>query len=210
MSTLRSAAADLDRLRSLLEDLEGHWRRVGAPIADRLAPGLSAREVQQTVQALQLRLPDEAVVWYGWHNGIQPQPSGNGSERLLGPGRELLSLQQAVDRYHWLRDVARQVGDGAAEWWWPTTWFPIVRTSGRRVLAVDCAIGERRPTPVRAVDWEDEDFHQPRVPSLADAVAVWVELLERGFWLYRPELGDGGLWDQSDEVPDLRLRMTSL
>jgi hypothetical protein len=53
----------------LLADLEAAWRSQGAEIAGLLAPGLGDEAMAALLQPLGLTLPEEARIWWGWHDG---------------------------------------------------------------------------------------------------------------------------------------------
>ena len=89
----------------MLELLADHWRRQGAPIAESLRPGLTENEMEELLGPLGLRLPREARMWWGWHDGA----SGEGSARAIGPPVAFVPLVSAVEMYEELRAVASRV-----------------------------------------------------------------------------------------------------
>jgi hypothetical protein len=76
----------------LLEELAERWRALRAPIADSLRPGLSDAEMDALVSPLGLRLPHEARVWWGWHDGTDSDLLSHGIGNQIVP----LRLAQAV------------------------------------------------------------------------------------------------------------------
>lgn len=80
----------------LLEVFESSLRAVGAPIVKHREPGLDDAAIDELIVPLDLQLPDEARVWWRWHNGTVPDTPGR--ERCIMPGRDLLS---PPDRVGW-------------------------------------------------------------------------------------------------------------
>jgi cell wall assembly regulator SMI1 len=94
----------------LLEHLAERWRALRAPIANSLRPGLSEAEMEALVDPLGLRLPTEARVWWGWHDGVEVDLLSYGIGNCIVP----LQLARAVEKYGELLEVAADVtaGDG--------------------------------------------------------------------------------------------------
>jgi hypothetical protein len=175
----------------LLEELAERWRAAGAPIADSLRPGLSDAEMDALVAPLGLRLPHEARVWWGWHDGARP------SDRLgvsweLGPGFGFFSLGEAVALYHEMRELFRDIwadeDPGMVDYWWRPSWLPI--TECRGAVRCDCAVSEDAPTPIYWAYSHDHDadgLTNPKVGSFGTLVCWWIEALDSGGWRYDPE-----------------------
>jgi hypothetical protein len=81
----------------LCEQLELRWISQGALLAGRLRPGLTEIQMDALTEPLGLRLPVEAQLWWGWHDGAAD--GGYAISRELGPGRQFLSLSAAVEHY---------------------------------------------------------------------------------------------------------------
>jgi cell wall assembly regulator SMI1 len=75
---------------ALLEDLAAQWRKHDAPIARRLAPGLSDAEMDALAAPLGLGVPPEARAWWGWHNGAQ------NASVVTSDGKTFSSLERCV------------------------------------------------------------------------------------------------------------------
>lgn len=177
----------------LLLELEARWRSQGAPIADHLRPGLNDREIDEATRPLGLRLPTEARIWWGWHDGASLRPNTTSdTSRLLGPGREYLPLLDAVALYEQELEIFRSVGDDA-ELLRPTTRFPITYSSGP--ISCDCAIAEGDPTPIYHVHSHDYDIDgvtHPKARSFGEMVTWWIEALNDEIWKWDPSTGS---WD---------------
>jgi cell wall assembly regulator SMI1 len=190
----------------LLETLKQRWEDNGAPIVGALSPGLPDNEIDARTQELGLSLPDEARLWWGWHDGVPPDA---GEARWMG-GYEYLQLEEAVRLHRYWSDLAREMADLAmtpeladvASWWDPS-WFPITQTVSGAALVCDCSVERPEPSPIRLIDWEfPETFAKPIVPSFGKLVAGWIEQLDVGAWSFNRERGR---WDyREDRLPPAR------
>jgi cell wall assembly regulator SMI1 len=168
----------------LLEQLAERWRTLRAPIATSLRPGLADNEIDALVAPLELRLPHEARVWWGWHDGTETGLISHGIGNHIVP----LQLAQAVARYRELLQVAAEVtaddetfapGD-----YWRHEWFPFAAPR-RADLACDCAVPEGAPTPIRHVEFElPAQSQEPVAPSLGAVVSLWIEAIDSGAWTF--------------------------
>lgn len=206
LDVCKTASADTDRLRRLLEQLEGHLRRQGAPIVRHWAPGLrEADAAARVAAAVGLRLPAEAQVWFSWHHGIAERShvvEPHGDEFI--PGYELLRIDQCVAAYRKWRAVQDSVAYDVV---WDGDWFPLSADVGGRTLAVDCGVPAGEATPVRLADPDDLD-RTPAAGSLVEAVAYWVGLFDDGTWAWDP---DAGRWARAyQRLDDPRVRIRKL
>jgi cell wall assembly regulator SMI1 len=174
----------------LLEQLERRWREAGWRGLGRLRPGLSDEQLDALTEPLGLRLPTEARMWWGWHDGIVP--SGPGFEAVFGGSDfEYLPLDRAVDAYLLRRALAAEVAvasqaDGyGEEYWWHPSWFPITEGGGGTTIACDCSVPFGDPTPIRSVRWDlGDEWAVPRVDSFGELVRHWIAAIDRGTWCY--------------------------
>jgi hypothetical protein len=72
----------------LLERLDRTLRDVGASIVERWEPGLTREQMDALTEPHSFRLPDEAALWWSWHNGA-------GGADLM-PSRHPLTLESAM------------------------------------------------------------------------------------------------------------------
>jgi cell wall assembly regulator SMI1 len=190
-----------------LERLEALWAEQGAPLVGHLQPGLTDEEIARELAPLGLRLPGEAALWWGWHDGV---PSGQPRD-MGGPVFRFLTLADAVQEYHSSRQVAESAArtkDEADHLWHPT-WFPITNTGYSAVIACDCSVAEGAPTPIRAVQWGyNEESDVPVAESFGQMVAWWIDAIELGAWRYDTGLGR---WEiDPQRLPDPSLELTGL
>jgi cell wall assembly regulator SMI1 len=177
----------------MLTRLEGQWRAQGAPIVDRLRPGLTREEIHAVARPLGLTLPREARLWWQWHDGAD-SPDGLKVSVELGPlGYEYRPLRDLVETLTWARAFAaesaadpRMPPEAAqARYWWNDAWFPLF--AGLGIVACDCSVSDGDPTPIRVVIWEDgPPFDDVKARSFGELITWWIEALEDGSWRYDP------------------------
>jgi cell wall assembly regulator SMI1 len=176
----------------MLTELEHQWSLQGAPLLEHLRTGLSGQEMDALVAPLDLRLPLEARIWWGWHDGATT--NGRPSvRRTVGAGLEYLPLAEAVEQYRACREASQEVAGTAGqprplsepEYWWAPQWFPISLTGYGGVVACDCSVGNARPTPIRMIWWAGrESFAEPVTQSFGQMVSWWIDALKTGVWRY--------------------------
>jgi hypothetical protein len=158
------------------------WAAQGAPLVERLRPGLSMERIDELTRPLGLRLPVEARTWWGWHDGVDVEL---GIAYELGPSLAFLPLDRAVALCRLARAHAAEVwGDRADEVWRPS-WFPLAERTGE--IRCDCAVADGDPTPIfwaDSHDYDAEGLSTPKAVSLGQMVGWWIEALETGAWEY--------------------------
>lgn len=195
---LSSIDADVPLLNAdLLAQLGSGWAKQGAPIGDHLASGLSEDEMDSCVGPLGLRLPLEARVWWGWHDGVPWRPDGAATpERALGPGLQYKPLRESVEDYLLDRRIFAEV-EGDPEPFRPASYFPITRGTGP--ILCDCSVPEGAPTPIYYTHTHDshpKDLREPVARSFGEMVSWWIDALRDGSWRWNPQRG---AWDRDDE-----------
>jgi cell wall assembly regulator SMI1 len=187
-----------------LERLEALWAEQGTPLVEHLRPGLTNEEIERELEPLGLRLPSEAALWWGWHDGV---PSGQ--PRVMGGSCfRFLTLGDAVREYHSSRRVAETAArtEDEADHLWHPSWLPITNTGYGGVIACDCSVATQDPTPIRMVDWGGkEDSDVPVAESFGQMVAWWIDAMERGAWRYDTGLGRWEIDHQRLADPSLEL-----
>ena len=142
-----SAPAILDL--ALLDQFDARLRALGAAIVDMWAPGLSDDAIDALVGPIGIELPEEARVWWRWHNGVKAGAPRR--ERCILHERELYSLESALD--------------GCTEWWGalPELWAmnkKLLRPVGELpVIWID--VGGPRQEPV-AIYTQNDGSQPPR------------------------------------------------
>ena len=197
----------------LLDCSKSSGFRLGAPILDVLAPGISPDDVDALTEPYGLRVPVEVKTLWEWHNGILTDDPYR-ADYSIGPGSyDFLSVQGALAEYESNREHHGEPmePETAPEMYWHKSWLPFMVQQAER-LYVDCdrtvfvAWGE---APVRLVGWAWESFDVDVAPSVKHAVSIWTWLLEQDY--YRVEQADGQRTWQVDymAIPEF-LRVSGL
>ena len=89
---------------------------------ERLEPGLAGEEMDALTAPLGLRLPTEARLWWGWHDGVAASQVRYEHEREAAPGWPYFPLEESIARCRQWREISREWAEGApgAEpppWW---------------------------------------------------------------------------------------------
>lgn len=176
-----------------LERLESHLRDRGAVVVAHARPGLAPGRLQEVLQPLGLDPSDTLREWFGWHDGAGEPGRTPSREVEVAPGCELLSAELLAGECRQARDVARQLGADpgvpwTAEQLWSSSWFPVLRLSGKGLVALDL-----EPDTVHVVWWDapPEDRQRVRWSSPADFVEQLVSRYDEGAWV----VGADGLVD---------------
>ena len=176
--------------RRLVEELGARWRAVHAPVVDRLRPGLADAELDALMEPLGLRLPMEARVWWGWHDGVEATSVRLSREREIMPALEFHPLAEAVDRCWTWRRISRGWHDDAPgeqpDPWWDDAWFPITDAGQAGIVACDCSVAAGEPTPIRCVlpPEPGSPTAEPVFASLGELVQGMIDAFDAGAWRY--------------------------
>jgi hypothetical protein len=166
-------AADLSRF-------EDELRKQDVPALKYLRAGLAAPDAEQSAAAVGLRLPQEALTWFGWHDGVEP--AERPSEHMLGRF-ELLGLADAIDGYRWRREQALEDEPEFEEEVWSRRWLPFAVRVTSRTLALDISGPLDAPVPVYLIDAQDpEEANAPKCASMKAMVELWTDALAQGLW----------------------------
>jgi hypothetical protein len=165
---------------ALLESYAQRIRERGVPFDERVRPGLSVDEIDETMASLGLVLPLEARVWWGWRDGQKDR-----GWSVFCPGHRCLSLAAAVEHYRFMREIAADTAEPGlrtretADELWDPSWFPL--TEGPACIVVDCSVEDDRPTPIRSVSFEAqmEEYWPPQARSLGEMVTWWCLAMDR-------------------------------
>ena len=166
----------------LLEALAERWRLRGAPIVEHLRPGLSDAEIDALTDPLGITLPGEARTWWSWHDGVASN-AGQPERRIGALMMEFIPLAQAVRDYQEGRAVLVGAGGEDALRDWPTSWFPITAQGRGDVVVCECDVPRDAATPIHVFRWDDPD-PRPAASSFGALVALWIEAIDSGRWVY--------------------------
>jgi cell wall assembly regulator SMI1 len=169
---------------ALLDQLAAQWGRHDAPIARRLAPGLSDAEVDELAEPLGLTVPPEARTWWRWHNGAHD------AFIVTSGGKAFSSLERCLSRAAEMREIAREVprayglspreADEMARGVWNWDWLPLCEDGLGGMLVLGTAVDDpsREVCPVRYRS-NDAGSDAPVVaPSIGALVREWIIALE--------------------------------
>jgi hypothetical protein len=195
--TVEGASPEL--LRDLLKQYESKIRKAGVRTKDVLLPGLSERQIRRQFDEIGLEPPEELLVWWSWHNGI--------NQRYTTATRfNFLPLEAAIATYH-------SDPHGTDEYSWNPQWIRVADYAAG--IAVKC---EERPGPplVRYVSaWTSgtqDDETEQQVESLCTPVSWWLLAIDEGWAQFQRDVGDsgGGHWARKAEVFPFEWSLTSL
>ena len=185
--------ADATELAEALRGLESHLQHRGALVMSHARPGLEPGRLQEVLHPLGLQPSTALREWFGWHDGAGETGRTPSREVELAPGCELLSAQLLAGECRQARDVGRRLGatpgmPWTAEQFWSSSWFPVLRLSGKGLVALDL---ERDTVHVVWWDAPPEDRHRVRWPHPTACVEHLVSQYDEGAWV----LGADGLAD---------------
>lgn len=163
--------------KELLADFERALESVGARITRFWAPGISDQEMDRLSAPVDIDLPEEARVWWRWHNGFVP--SASPLDRDLTPRRPLLDLEMSIEEYAAVRAEMREIYGAEAR---------LRPVADEPWIYFDCAGAREDPVPIY-VSGHAED-HRLALPSIGELVAAWTGLIDRGSFT----TDDDGLW----------------
>jgi hypothetical protein len=188
---------DTESLDRLERALQSH----GVPVRAASRRGLSVRVMRDLGARHRIRLPQEALTWWGWRDlrGL----------RLL-PAHQQLPLDVALDDYRRRRAQAIEAATdpGTAvelrdpDIWWHQSWLPLFASGGGQTVTLDCDVPAGSPSPIRTIDWErvsEDDYDWPVANSLAAHLAGWSKALESDRYTYDAERG---VWRSSTPPGD--------
>ena len=166
----------------LLEALADRWRLLGAPIIENLRPGLSDAEIDALTHPLGITLPGEARTWWSWHDGVGSD-AGRPEHKIGGLMMELIPLAEAVRDYQDGRALLVDAGGEGALEDWPTSWFPITAQGHGDVVVCQCGVPRNAATPIHVFHWDQPD-PRPAANSFGELIALWIEAIDSGRWVY--------------------------
>jgi len=171
-----------------LEEFDARLRALGAPICKAWAPGCSDAHIDAILRPLGIELPEEARVWWRWHNGTRDDaPMEHREIGTRGP----FSIEDAAAAYKDERGAMEEL-DGLTGLLAPF--------NERPYIFFGCAGAVDEPVPI----YTQKDVQDPTVvlPSIRSLLEAWLELIDIGAW----ELQDDGIWHMHFERIPAQLR----
>jgi hypothetical protein len=183
-----------------LEQLKLRWEKLGlVGVLDYLRPALTDAEMDALTEPLGIVLPDEARVWWGWHDGTNPlgiHPIRGEQFAMLAPGRIFLPLGHAVQQCQRLREVIWEDKEPHDLW---RQWLPLNTVEDPTIL--DCAADA--PARVFKLEFQFQD-RRIGLPTLGALIDAYIEAFDAGvWWLEQP--GDiDSRWQQDLDKAEQR------
>lgn len=169
--------------REQLEALDGHLIAQRAPVAERVRPGLEREAMADLVEPLGLRLPEEAVLWWGWHDGAAAHPDEPASAIALGPFGRFEPLAIAVEHCRTRRQIARDARPDHVDLVWPAFLLPLLDFGD---IAIACN-GPRKPAAVWRTNPHAVDAPELVARSLGELVGWWLEGFQSDAYVWSPQ-----------------------
>lgn len=161
---------------AFLDAFDERLRALGAPICDAWAPGCSDEHIDALFRPLDIELPEEARVWWRWHNGTRGD--------VAMPHREIgtrgpFSIEDAAAAYENDREAMLEF-DGLTG--------VVAAFNERPDIFFGCNGPRDEPVPI----YTQRDAESPNVvlPSIRSLLEAWLQLIDSGAW----ELQDDGRW----------------
>jgi hypothetical protein len=179
---------------SLIDRLVAALRQQGVPMVDHLNPGLSEREMAALVAPLEITLPQEAMAWWGYADGVPLDSPANAN---LSPSWSWRPLAETVELCREMRRIGNQDLDEPKAFL--DFWLPVVRGDGMLVMDTSHVT----LAPVYCINWhtfDSDDPPTPKLPSLGALIASWTVVFERrALWFDEAQqllTGNGQLLDE--------------
>ena len=171
----------MSELTNALEKLSRQFDLKGLHTMERMQPGLSRAEIAELTKPLPFALPEEAVEFFEWRNGLRNCIGWDDMEatcffEIYDP----MSLQSAIDTYLMaVKSFSER---------YRSHWFPLFETGGGGFYCIDCGeeIGyifnyQTKP-PI-------EEFALPAFRSLTKMIATTVVCFEQDAYYWDEQSG---------------------
>jgi hypothetical protein len=183
-----------------LAAFEQRLRDLGAPVVERLRPGLTRPEVEHAASEFGVVLSEDATAWWMWHDGDRLRYEDDWGRPSLTPTGVFCGLRAALERSQqahdttWGQDVDPARPD--LDWRFHREWVALVQ--GTTPLVVDCRepAAPESPTGVWAADGG-----LGHTITLAERIGWWHWALDHRHWVPRPD----GTWLVDDARSPSRL-----
>ncbi len=177
---------------ALLHRFEARLRTAGSLIVDAWAPGLTDEQIDDLLLPLGIDLPEEARVWWRWHDGILIEDDAKATE--ISPGRTHLPLRYVAEEYAALGAAVRQLhGLGGL----------LTPVGDKPIVYFHCSVPRDAPVPI----YTQHDVDDPRLvlPSIGELVLAWIDLIDHGIW--KTNADGTWAWDPRVLPPDDVLKL---
>jgi len=167
-------------LTNALDEILGYLERLKPEYAEALQPGLSYDEIDQELNHLPFRLPQEIYTLYQWRNGMYQENYFYG-DSLFSPHFTIDPLGQALTRYR-----------EKLEYWetsWNHMWFPFLYCGPKSYFFIVGSVERHESSPVF---YGDIEFPKPtlRYSSLTEMMLQIAENYRTGFYFVDENSGE--------------------
>lgn len=179
-NSLQKEADNLSKLDKALNQILHYFNQLEMPIAKIFQNGLTREEIQSQVQTLPFRVPKEVYDFYQWQNGTQKDRP---VDYEFLPGGYLLSLSEALEDYHSLTGMAKQIEKDSgveASLIWNPRWFPLFRSISGDYYVIVCDKKEKKTSPIFFIDGEDRESSYMAYDSLTSMMLTIAQAFETG------------------------------
>ncbi|WP_148071147.1 hypothetical protein [Curtobacterium sp. PhB115] len=163
--SVRGAGPEL--LAELLLEVDAVCLRDGYDLQETMAPGVTREVIDAAWAPRGIAVPEEAIVWWGWHNGARPD---------LGRYAGVRQVSVAFSAESW--DLKTK---GTSAYTWNRSWIP-VWGPGPDHIAIDTR--DHRDVSVRATEFDlntQETADTPGVISLCTPITWWLTARAEGW-----------------------------
>jgi hypothetical protein len=167
--------------QALLDMLYERWAERKLPILNHLRPGLIDAQIDELTAPLGITMPEEARVWWRWHDGAELNPNRN-FKGDFGPNHYYMPLGQCVQMCARGRDGLAFDRENPDTWYWVSGWFPFT-TVGTLTL-IDTGVSRDDPVPVRAYFPQDGEPYPIGLPSIGMLIEAYIDAMDRGVWIW--------------------------
>lgn len=180
-------------INDALQRLEAALQASGALVVAHARPGIEPGRLDEVLRPLGLVPSGGLREWFGWHDGAGETGRTPSREVELAPGCELLPAELLASECRQAREVSQMLGTDPGMPWtadqlWRPSWFPVLRLSGKGLVALDL---ERDTVHIAWWDAPPEERERVRWPTLAAFVEHLARRYDDGTWV----VGTDGLVD---------------
>lgn len=172
-----TAGASPELLKQLLDEFQAVLLRNGFDLDATCHPGASRQQIIDAWGTQGITPPEEAIVWWQWHNGIKEGPTGR-----QHPGIDQISVEHSVRTYETMPK-----GDG--EYSWDARWIPLLGDGPDRIV-IDSDPSAARPTRVRSAHGGEGTYPpetENQAVSLCTPVTWWLLFRRKGWTIWTPD-----------------------
>lgn len=173
---------------------EERLRDLGAPVVDRLRPGLRPAEMERIAAEHGVQLSQDAAAWWGWHDGDRERYEDDWGTPSLTPVPVFCGLRASLERSTWLHNLtwdSEVLHDPVLGPELRESMFDrqhVILLNSEKPVVMDCRDPQAPDSPTGVYSYEGIG----RTITLTERIAWWHWALDTGFWNLHPD-GSWGL-----------------